>query len=181
MKRIDQERKYWDAAALDPDVDKKYICDLPTDQCLVDLEPLMGKVLEIGCGVGRLLKDGDCGIDVSVEMLNLARKRKPKCEFKVTSGKIPYPREYFDTVFSYLVFQHLKPNTIKTYIAEAYRVLKPGGEFKFQFIEGTEREPFSNHYSINELAKWMHDRGFDTVWHVKSNVHEQWRLMGAMK
>jgi len=61
MKRVDLERNYWDVAAQDPEVDTKFICDVPTEDCIGELiqtfPPIMtGKrVAEIGCGVGRLI------------------------------------------------------------------------------------------------------------------------------
>lgn len=180
MTRTEIEKQHWDVLALDPEVDEKYICNIPTDDCLKDLS-LDGTVLEIGCGVGRLLPDGGYGIDVSSNMLKIARQRRPECYFKLTTGGIPYPDGFFDVIYSYLVFQHLKPKSIKNYMIEAYRCLDDGGEFRFQFIEGTEREPFSNHYTTDEMSEWMHEAGFETVWFVPSKAYAGWTIMGANK
>lgn len=173
--------QYWNKAAKDPEVDVKYICDIPTEDCFLDLGEMKGKVLEIGCGVGRLLKDGDYGIDLSGAMLNIASERKPKCHFALTKGDIPYKDNTFDNIFCYLVFQHCKPNVVEKYINEAYRVLKDGGQFKFQFIQGTEREPLSNHYSIAEMQKYMYRAGFPETYDRPSRAHQLWTIMGATK
>ena len=145
--RIQQEKDYWEKAALDPEVDLKFISDIP-DDVLMKFNP-HGKVLEIGCGVGRLMRDGWCGIDISERMLEIARLRKPNCEFKLTDGRtIPYDTGTFDAVYSVLVFQHLPIEAVLGYIEEARRVLKPGGKLIFQYIKGSEDEPFSKHHYI---------------------------------
>jgi cyclopropane fatty-acyl-phospholipid synthase-like methyltransferase len=174
--------EYWNKAALDTDVDDKYICDIPVELCWSDLGYMDGTVLEIGCGVGRLMKRGDYGIDISQNMLDIAKQRKPNCRFRINkNGNIPYRASMFDNVYCYLVFQHLKPDEIKSYMNETYRVLKRGGKFTFQFIVGDEREPLSNHYGIDEMVEMMHKSGFKTVWNKPSVAHELWLMMGATK
>lgn len=175
-------KEYWDTAALDPQVDDKYICDIDTKLCLRDLGAMTGDVLEIGCGVGRLLKDGYYGIDISENMIRIAKNRKPRsyCTISI-NGAIPYAKNSFDNVYCYLVFQHLKPYEIQQYIKEAYRVLKVGGKFVFQYIQGTEREPLSNHYTQTEMTAYLQDTGFNTVFSRQSVAHELWSIMGAYK
>lgn len=149
MDRIYVEKSYWNEAAKDPQVDDKYISDIPDNGFLERLMQPEGKVLEIGCGVGRLMEDGYSGIDISEEMLKIARERKPKCEFKLTDGRtIPYPDESFDVVYCVLVFQHLPLEAVRGYVKEAERVLKKGGKFVFQLIEGEEDALFSKHHFL---------------------------------
>jgi len=181
MNRLEQERDYWNAAAQDPEVDIKYICDIPTDACLTELGELKGNVLEIGCGVGRLMKTGYYGVDISPEMLEIAKQRKPDCHFQVIEGSLLFDDEMFNTVYSMLVFQHLKPDSVFAYIKEAHRVLKPGGVFRFQYIEGTEREPFSNHYLQEEVENWLMAAGFKTIEWQDSKLHNSWRWATATK
>lgn len=147
--RTQEEKDYWNKAAQDPLVDEKYICDIEDKGFLDEFMQPQGKVLEIGCGVGRLMKPGYCGIDISEGMLEIARERQPECEFKLTDGRtIPYRNETFDTVYCVLVFQHLPFDAVQAYITEARRVLKPDGKFIYQYIKGTEDEPFSKHHNI---------------------------------
>jgi ubiquinone/menaquinone biosynthesis C-methylase UbiE len=175
MNRIQEEKDYWNEAALDPNVDEKYICNLPSEPFFEILGGLEGKVLEIGCGVGRLMKDGYCGIDVSENMLAIAKDRKPKCEFKITDGRsIPYPDETFDGVYCVLVFQHLPADAVQIYIDEAMRVLKPDGTFIFQYIEGREDAPFSKgHFPIL--------KNFRTINRYESLIHPQWTWIKIKK
>lgn len=175
-------KNYWEYAAQDPKVDQRYIADVSTKKCLKELGKLKGDVLEIGCGVGRLIQDGWCGIDISPRMLEIAKKRQPKGNYKLTlDGNIPYKDARFGTVYSMLVFQHLKPNEVFNYIKEAHRVLKDGGLLKFQFIVGDEREPFSNHYTKEEITNWCLAAGFKTVDYKQSDIHFQWTWCEARK
>lgn len=178
--RTTVEREYWDQNALDPDVDIKYISDVSVKLCRKDLGKLNGEVLEIGCGVGRLLKSGWWGIDISQNMLDIANKRKPECGYKHTDGRsIPFEDEKFDVVFCYLVFQHLPKDAVEIYINEAYRVLKPGGKFIFQCILGTEDEPFSKHLD----PEWLdYKLGEYSSYSLKDSVaHHQWAIYEAIK
>lgn len=179
--RLLLEINYWNEAAKDPDVDNKFICNLSTKECLEAIGPLTGKVLEIGCGVGRLMKENYYGIDISKEMIEIAKKRRPECVFKVCDGRtIPYADETFHCVYSMLVFQHLDKDGVVSYLNEAYRVLIPGGKFRFQFIEGDEDEPFSHHYDQGNMWEWLKNIGF-TVASVDNLVHPQWTWITAIK
>lgn len=178
--RLDDERNYWDKNALDKDVDKKYISDIGVSLCKKDLGKLTGDVLEIGCGVGRLLQYGWSGIDISENMLSIARARKPECVYKQTDGRsIPFDEATFDTVFSYLVFQHITKDAIESYINEAYRVLKGGGRLIFQCILGEEDEPFSKHFD----RSWVESRldNYKSYSSKDSVAHHQWTIFEAVK
>ena len=181
--RIKQEKDYWNKAALDPEVDTKYISDLPDEKYFEALGDLKGRVLEIGCGVGRLMKPGYYGIDISSEMLDIAKSRHPTYNFEITDGRsIPYKAQFFDTVFSVLLFQHLSLRAVKKYINEAFRVLKTGGVFRFQFIEGTEDEPFSKHHNAKEIVDIMEEVGFTVDSMDRGLVHISWSwLIGRKK
>lgn len=180
MNRVDIEKLYWDTNATDKDVDVKYISDISANDCLKDLTGLGEKVLEIGCGVGRLLKPGYYGIDISTNMLEIANQRKPKCVYKHTDGRsIPFQDDSFDSVYCYLVFQHLPDDAMSSYIEEAHRVLKDGGLFIFQWIEGTEQEPFSFHRStstVDEMAK-----RFWRIQHQSSEAYDGWTITRCIK
>jgi len=184
--RIELERDYWDEAALDPEVDTKYISDVSTEECLraINFNAVNGPSLEIGCGVGRIVRawlDG-YGIDISRNMIVNAQLRDPKNHYKVCDGRtIPYEDEKFYQVACTLVFQHLKADTIKGYMAETYRVLKPGGLFRFQFIEGTEQEPFSNHYELEEMKLWIEQAGLKFIKADKGLCHPQWTWVTCVR
>ena len=182
MGKVDEERNYWDSAATDPEVDIKYICDMPTDKCLQAIGELEGNVLEIGCGVGRLLKPGYWGIDISQNMLDIAKKRIKTATLLLNDGRtIPLPDESIDSVYCMLVFQHLKPKAVKGYIKEVGRVLARNGKFRFQFVYGTERNPYSNKYTFKEFTDWLNEAGLTVTAYDKHLVHEEWNWITACK
>lgn len=100
-------------------------------------------VFELGCGTGRvaerLLKmhlTSSCrylGQDVSATMVELTERRlSPWCE-RVTvrlteqSARLPDEADSFDRYVSTYVFDLLSEPTIEETLAEAWRVLRPGG------------------------------------------------------
>jgi ubiquinone/menaquinone biosynthesis C-methylase UbiE len=101
-------------------------------------------MLEIGCGVGRMTKyfagrfRHVTGLDVSEEMIRQGRDNLATCSnvrLDVGNGidLSAYPDASFDFVFSYIVFQHIPDvNVTLTYVRDAGRVLRPGGNFYFQ-------------------------------------------------
>jgi ubiquinone/menaquinone biosynthesis C-methylase UbiE len=102
------------------------------------------KALEIGCGPGRLMRPLSArfeeihGVDVSDEMIRLARERLrdvPNAHVARTGGADLelYRDETFDFVYSYAVFQHIPSREVVfAYLREARRVLRPGGILRCQ-------------------------------------------------
>jgi ubiquinone/menaquinone biosynthesis C-methylase UbiE len=96
------------------------------------------KILDFGCGNGRLLeilreKDVDYyGVDVSQELVNLAKERYPQFSSNIVkiSGQagLDFPNDFFDSVVSVAVFHHLPGKNFRLDIAkELFRITKPGG------------------------------------------------------
>lgn len=111
-------------------------------------DPAGKRMLEIGVGVGRLLPGwvglfGEVwGVDVSEAMIREGTQSHnlPKVRWVQNNGYdlAGLPDDYFDFVFSYMVFQHLPEKWIAaSYLAETLRVLKPGGVFQLQFKTGS--------------------------------------------
>ncbi|HEY7595480.1 MAG TPA: class I SAM-dependent methyltransferase [Actinophytocola sp.] len=99
--------------------------------------PRWGRVLDFGCGAGRLSQalaehaDEVVGADVSPPMLDVAREldESGRCTFVLNESDDlgQFPASSFDLVYSELVLQHLPPSVIDGYLAEFVRVLRPGG------------------------------------------------------
>jgi cyclopropane fatty-acyl-phospholipid synthase-like methyltransferase len=111
------------------------------------------RVLEIGCGAGRLTLPlaelfGEVhAVDVSGEMVARARQSLaayPNAHIYQNNGcdLSVVPPLKFDFAFSMIVFQHIPSyEIIENYICEVHRLLRPGALFKFQVQGYTEMEP----------------------------------------
>jgi len=94
------------------------------------------KLLDIGCGAGvhvkkYMTKGAKCqGMDISKTMIELAKEKCPRAEFKVgTMTKLPYKNNQFDIVTSSLAINYVK--YLKKAFLEINRVLKKNGLFYF--------------------------------------------------
>jgi SAM-dependent methyltransferase len=106
-----------------------------------DIKPLADftvsgeKVLDIGCGNGRLLQvfnDIDIdysGVDVSEKLIEEARVHYPNARFYVYDAlKLPLPTNHFDKAYSIAVLHHIPSNELRIqFLKEAKRVLKQDG------------------------------------------------------
>ena len=102
------------------------------------------RVLEIGCGAGRVTKAlakffGEVhAVDVSGEMVRQAVEAlsgHPNAFVYQNNGKdlAVVPEREFDFAFSSIVFQHIPSReVIENYVHEVHRLLRPGALFKFQ-------------------------------------------------
>jgi len=107
-------------------------------------DPRSMRVLEIGCGAGRLTRAlsnlfGEVhAIDVSGEMIaqaTAALKGRPNAHVYHNNGYdlSVVPALEFDFAFSEIVFQHIPSReVIENYVREVNRLLRPGALFKFQ-------------------------------------------------
>lgn len=123
---------------------------------MAGLEP-SHRVLEIGCGVGRIARylcdylddDGSfAGFDILPDLITWCQENitptYPNFEFTATplrndaytrdgnlpsasEFRFPYEDDEFDFVAANSVFTHLLPDAAANYVREAARVLKPGG------------------------------------------------------
>ncbi len=99
-------------------------------------------VLEIGCGVGRIMVHvaPHCkelhGVDISSEMLKQAASELsglPNVHLHHSNGyDLPCRDGTFDFAYSCRVFQHMPKNVALYALREVHRVLKPGGRFALQ-------------------------------------------------
>ena len=114
------------------------------------------KVLEIGCGCGRIATSlqnyiqkpgGFYGLDVVPELINYAKSsiKNPVFHFtnmniyshmynpdpnalKPENVKFPYNDNFFDVVFLISVFTHMLPQSVENYVKEISRVIKTNGK-----------------------------------------------------
>ena len=130
------------------------------DQILNDMEnvcqgrdPADMRVLEIGCGVGRITRAlaasfGEVhGVDVSYEMIRRARRylqstRNAHVHRNSGTDLRAVGSLQFDFAYSFIVFQHIPSRAvIDSYIGEVGRLLRRGSLFKFQ-VQGYQGAGF---------------------------------------
>ncbi len=92
------------------------------------------KVLDLGCGYGRLIKMFEGltidyhGLDHSAKLITLARARYPSSRFSQGDVRtLPYDNELFDSVWMIALLHHLPVSASRKAPAEAARVIKPNG------------------------------------------------------
>jgi SAM-dependent methyltransferase len=101
--------------------------------------PAGAKVLDFGCGVGRLAQWPEFdrlryyGVDRSEKMVQSAREysaRKPNRHFSTYDGStLPFESGLFDCIVAVWVIQHiLEEERLGALVRELDRVLKPGGK-----------------------------------------------------
>ena len=90
-------------------------------------------VLDVGCGTGTVLRFISSntpirgyGLDVSTEMLDVARKKNPSFDFRRgDSKKLPYADSSMDVIMACMAYHHFANQ--KSFREEARRVLKSNG------------------------------------------------------
>lgn len=205
-------RKYWDNLARTKQLAYFAVAGLPfgenpTEQNLEEhgrqtAEIIIRKlgigkadeVLEVGVGVGRLAGQmaqsckGFTGMDISKQMIKLARKRlsgipnvrlvhHPKSDLSL------FPDQSFDRIYFQIVLIHLDREDAFHYLRESRRVLKPGGRAWFQFYNLLHPEGFKEFryavelsvklggklrgrvqlYTSDEVRKFVNEAGFRIV------------------
>jgi SAM-dependent methyltransferase len=136
---------------------------------LADVGPSLtsdAAVVEIGCGVGRLLEQMASrfrevwGVDVSGEMVKQAHERLghlPHVRVSENSGAdlAALPSDHFDLCYSFIVFQHVPERAVvESYIRDAYRVLRSGGLLKIQVGGIFPTNPFRSYYAQRTTDTW---------------------------
>jgi SAM-dependent methyltransferase len=141
-------------------------------------DPKAMRVLEIGCGAGRLTRAlanlfGEVhAVDVSGEMIARARQAladKPDAHVYQNNGcdLAVVPPLPFDFAYSNIVFQHIPSReVIASYVREVHRLLRPAALFKFQ-VQGYPLETQSDDtwngvsFSDQQACEMAEQNGFE--------------------
>ena len=138
-----------------------------------------GPVADVGCGPGHVTRHlhdlgvDAFGIDLSPEMIALARRDHPELRFEVGSMTALDLAE--DSVAGVLAFWsviHVPDHSVPGVFGQFHRVLRPGGPLLVGFHVGDETRHTSEGYSgrpINvdshrrrpaQVARWLRGAGF---------------------
>jgi SAM-dependent methyltransferase len=95
------------------------------------------RVLDWGCGCGRVARHWDrhtgsidlYGCDINAQLVNWCKENIPFGSFTRSDliPPLPFPDNYFDVIYGISVFTHLLFETQYLWMAEIWRLLKPGG------------------------------------------------------
>jgi SAM-dependent methyltransferase len=142
------------------------------------LTPWSGRGLEIGVGTGRFAGPlgVEFGIDPAAEMLGYARMRGVRVARAIAEA-LPFARAAFD--YALIVTTICFVDDAAAMLAEARRILRPGGKLVIGFIDresGLGQRYLAhqaenvfyrgaNFYSADEVARLLRDAGFGgPVW-----------------
>jgi len=138
------------------------------------------RILEIGCGVGRLIlplrKQYSIvdGTDNSPSYVELSKEYLKdfldKGRIVLNDGyTLPFEDNYYNFVFSFTTFQHIRSVPVFiSYLRETHRVLRPGGIFRYQMHD----------MSNPNFGRW--EENFSVVWGNAYTSEELDVLMRAM-
>lgn len=104
-----------------------------------------GPVLDVGCGPGRTTAYLDSlgvdvsGLDLSAEMVRLARRRHPRLRFEVgTVTDLPVPAEALGGLLAYYSLIHIPTEHVPSVLAGFHRALRPGAPVAIAFQVGDD-------------------------------------------
>ena len=155
---------------------------------------VLRRVLEFGCGVGRLslpfARRGIdvVGVDAAPSMLALARaaaaeQSLPNARFlDVSALKDLQPRS-FDLVFSYIVFQHVPLRAGEAYVRQLLQLTATNGTLLLHFtferqgsiLRKALRELRARSRTVHRLAAWL--RGEKDLPYMQMNEYSPSRLI----
>lgn len=146
------------------------------------------KVLDLGCGSGRLYeflkkkKVRYLGLDNSSSLLDKARQHFPEARFEMGDMvHLDLPDGSFDAVFSIASFHHIPGRALRRQaVSEIYRVLKPDGIliltvwnlFQWKYVAPLMRSIFS--FIIHAGLKYA----WNDLW-IMWGKHPDWRYYHA--
>lgn len=130
------------------------------------------RILDFGCGCGRLARHIPAisqatlyGCDYNRQLVSWCASNLPGI-FQRNQLKPPlrYDDAFFDVIYLYSVFTHLREDTQKAWLLELHRVLKPGGYLVISFHD-------EDHYAL-EIIGVSADYIVTNQFHVHNNHAE---------
>ncbi len=108
-------------------------------------ETVRGPVLEVGCGTGRITEHlhqlgmDVSGVDLSPEMLGIARRTYPHLKFELGSmTDLDLPAAGFGGIVAWYSLFYLPPALHHTVLSTFHRAIVPGGRLMLAFHAGDD-------------------------------------------
>ncbi|MGI5500241.1 class I SAM-dependent methyltransferase [Lentzea sp. CA-135723] len=118
-------------------------------------------VADLGCGPGHLtahlrsLGLDAFGLDLSPEMIALARKAHPDITFDVgTMAALDLEDGGLGGILANYSVIHIPPHDLPKVFAEFHRVLRPGGHALVGFFVGDDPEPVEFDHKVTPAYRW---------------------------
>ena len=155
----------------------------PEDGCV-------NRILDMGCGVGQLtvalkerFSDAEVwGVDIAAPMIRYGHMRAADLAVEVNfahrlAEETKFPDNHFDIVTSYILHHEVTAEATEQIIAEAYRVLRPGGVFfPIDFYTGGKRP----RNAWGTFSMWIDHRWNNEVWREEYDSVDFPRVMRAV-
>ena len=128
-----------------------------------------GIILDFGCGIGRILEHLKAkekhGADASAKFLRAIDNSNSDIVTHYSDGlNIIQDYDYFDFIFSIMVFQHNEKKHHTDILKNLYKCLKTGGKILIQFPqkpnEYYKETTFVNLYTKDELKSMFNATGY---------------------
>jgi SAM-dependent methyltransferase len=155
----------------------------PLDRALLEdfAAQAHGLICDLGCGPGHVaayLRSRGAevvGVDLSDAMIEQARRLHPDVRFtQADLRRLPFDDGALAGIVAFYSLIHLPPDELLTALAEARRVLRPGGALLLSFHIGEETRHFDewwgqpvnldfHFFTPSQMRDWLNASGFTIV------------------
>lgn len=149
-----------------------------------------GKILEIGSGTGKdakvLIRLGYeyIGIDASIGMLDIAKKRNPGANLQRMSAlNLEFPDNHFDGFWTAATLLHIPKDSVGKVLENIAKVVKPNGTGFISMKEGGKEAEDKetgrgfSYYSRQEFENLLKESGFEVIeYKSKSGEKDFWMI-----
>lgn len=154
---------------------------LPEIKTFINLVKNEGTILDLGCGPGHHSKYFSnigfkvIGVDLSAEMIEIARRESTKSSFQVMDIlDLNFEEDFFDGIWASASLLHIPKKKIKSVLIKLKEILKNQGILYVSLKEGLGSELFSDtryggvdkfyvYYQFDEIQNILKDIGFDIL------------------
>ncbi len=126
-----------------------------------------GPVADIGCGPGHttaLLRELGAeafGIDLSPEMIEIARREHPGARFEIGSmTDLQLDDSSLAGVLAWWSLIHIPDEGVPGVLGQFLRVLRPGGVLAVGFHVGERSTEHTHYRTPSQVAGWLREAGF---------------------
>lgn len=191
MTELDTRAAYDAVAPLYAELFSDVLRTLPLERAMLaafaDLVRDQGPVADVGCGPGHVtahltgLGLSAFGVDLSPEMIAIARRAHPDLRFEVGSmTALDLADGVLGGVLSSFSIIHTPPDELPVAFAEFERVLAPGGHLMLGFFAGDDPRPeefdhkvaLAYRWSPDSLVNLLRQAGFSEVGRMRREPHE---------